>query len=168
VAQSHQPSSQAHIVKLRPSELPGVPVVIAQQLEQRDCLIPVMNFEPRSDRNAIKGEFAVVGQQDWAALCSRNGHISIVVVWGGKHTCPSELHLTTEEAYLQSGSDQKMRFSRLITRVKSGNLRTYLQSNGETPKFAIKHDGIADVFVGKASEIYYCDANKWERFLGAD
>jgi hypothetical protein len=44
-----------------------------------------------TETNVIRGEFARVGQLDWAVLCSRDGHSTILVLWGRPTSCPGEI-----------------------------------------------------------------------------
>ena len=159
---------QSSIVRFRPGELPGVPRNVADELQRRNCMIPMMDYGGKRETNVIHGQFAASVRQDWAALCSRNGKNFIVVIWGGTHDCPSEFEAISDEAYLQIDIDRRTHFSRLITRVKPKKLRLYLQDNQEKPKFAIRHDGVADAFVGKASVVHYCHAGKWKKLQGSD
>src|SRR5438270_1957964 len=76
---------------VHPSEVPGVPRNVTEELERKGCLIPIVNYYGTKYQNIIHGEFAAAKQRDWAALCFRDPQNSIVVIWGGKHTCAAEL-----------------------------------------------------------------------------
>jgi len=158
----------SQITRLRPLELSSVPAGIAQQLENRGCLIPVMTYGGASKPNVTRGRFATADQQDWAVLCSQNGRSSILIIWGGKHSCSSEFNAGADENYVQGDADKVMRFSRLINVIGPNHLRKHFQQSGQVAKFPIAHDGLVDRFEGKASTIYYCHAGKWEELEGSD
>jgi hypothetical protein len=74
-----------------------VPDWIVNKLKEQGCKIPqaASIHEPH---NIINGEFGISGQTDWAALCSREtGSSFILVLWGDKSPCPSEI-LTSRDS----------------------------------------------------------------------
>ncbi len=70
--------------------------------------------------------------------------------------------------FLQVIGDEKIGFSRRISAVgKQFIMRHYRAYGGPTPP-PIDHQGINDMFLDKASVVYFYDRQKWHRLTGAD
>jgi hypothetical protein len=80
------------IAHLPPGAFPELPVNIAKELKRRHCSIPQFphTVDVYERQNVIKGEFARLGQKDWAVLCSTKNSAKILVFWNGLEANPSE------------------------------------------------------------------------------
>jgi hypothetical protein len=74
------------VVRLPPSSFPQLPRVVRRQLEADGCRVPQSPTQ-RGRHNVISGQFAAIGQRDWAILCSIDGQPMIRIYWGGYATC---------------------------------------------------------------------------------
>lgn len=75
----------------------SVPDWVVNRLKGQGCKIP-QAASIHELHNIINGEFGIKGQTDWAALCSREtGTSFILVLWGDKSPCPSEI-LTSKDS----------------------------------------------------------------------
>src|SRR3974390_1098637 len=54
---------------LPPSSFPDLPDAVANELNQRGCLIP-QTYQAHQPENAVHGSFQSAGSSDWAVLCS--------------------------------------------------------------------------------------------------
>ena len=155
------------ISRLRPEAFPDLPPAIAAVLRARNCTVP-QPWSSDSPRNVIHGEFVERGQQSWAVLCSVNGWSSILVFRTAEDSTPHSLAKMEDRNFLQSVDDRSVGYSREIQAV--GREFILGHDNGyPVPKPPrITHQGIDDVFLGKASEVWYFDAGKWFKLPGAD
>ena len=88
--------------------------------------------------------------------------------WGGAHKCNSELSGGGDKAWLQVIGDEKIGFSRAISRAAKGLISEYRKEYGGVLPPAMSHDGIEDAFIEKGSTIHYCVADKWIELTGSD
>lgn len=147
---------------------PAIPVNVRERLESEGCRIPqVPDFD--EPHNVIQGRFASPDQEDWAALCSRDGTSEILVIWGGPVRCEGPLAPGEDRGVLQGNGRGGMDFSRLVTPADPERmLQKQRDYDGPPPPDPLTHQGIEDHFVGKASVIRYCHEGVWLRLRGAD
>lgn len=155
------------IVRLEPSDFPGLPDTVRAELEGKGCRVP-QTFVSERPHNVITGHFAAPTQTDWAALCSRGDTSAIVVVWGGPARCPSEVATGADRNVLQGIGEGRVGYSRLISPADGAAIRRYADAFGGAEPPPIDHEGIDDAFVDKVSVIRYCYQGRWLRLQGAD
>ncbi len=119
-------------------------------------------------QNIIKGEFAKPGQTDWAVLCSVGGVSTILIFWNASEINPAEIAKTSDMDRLQSWGGDKIVYSREIEPVGKEYIVEHFKAYGGPKPPPIEHQGINDVFVGKASVVWYFDQGKWLQLTGAD
>jgi len=154
----------AIITRLRPSDLPNLPHNISIELQRRGCTIP----QAPGWNNVIKGQFAKPGQIDWAVLCSVKGVSSILIFWNGSEINPADIEPGDDENRIEKSADNKTFYDRAIDPVgKSYIMEHYKAYGGEKPP-PIDHQGVNDIFVGKASVVLYFYHGKWLHLAGAD
>ena len=160
-------TADRQVVRLSPTAFPELPDNLVAALQRRGCTIPQV---PMIDgrHNAIKGEFLKPGQTDWAVLCSVSRVSSILVFWNGSETNPAEIAKRKDLDRLQGWVGDKIVFSSAIAPVgREYILEHYRAYGGEKPP-AIDHQGINDMFYGKASEVLYFYRGRWLHLTGAD
>jgi hypothetical protein len=118
--------------------------------------------------NVIKGEFSQPGQTDWAVLCSVNRVSSVLVFWNGSERNPAEIGKRKDVDGLQSWSGGRIVYSRAIEPVGRGYIHEHYKAYGGEKPPTIDHEGINDLFYGKASEVRYLYQGKWLHLTGAD
>lgn len=157
-------------LRLKPTAFPQLPKNIISFLEKRRCTVPQI-FGESEPHNVISGQFARSGQVDWAVLCSRNRVSSILIFWNGSTKSVAEIARAADKDFLQtsSGDDgSKATFSRAIDVVgKKYILEHYYGYDGVKPP-PIKHQGINDAYVEKASTVRYFYRGRWLELHGAD
>lgn len=151
-----EPHAHGGVVYYSPAEFSDVPVWVVAALNARGCRIPQATYFKKERHNVIRGEFVAKGQIDWAALCSKNGKSSIVLLSTSKATCTQELAAADDSAYLQQVDANLHAFSRLINTATPSEIARYVVQ--KNPEF--DHAGIVDEFAGKASTIFYCRDGK--------
>ena len=156
--------AQGNMVYYPPEKFSGVPAWVVAELNARGCSIPQALHFRKGPHNLIRGEFVLKGQADWAALCSKNGKSSIVLLSTNKEKCTQELPVTGDSAYVQQVSSNQQAFSRLISTATSKEITPYAMQ--DSPGF--DHDGIIDEFAEKASSIIYCREGTWVELQAVD
>jgi hypothetical protein len=155
-------------LRLKPTAFSQLPKNIVLSLQKRKCTVP-QTFGNSTPHNVIRGQFARRGQFDWAILCSRNRVSSILVFWKGSTKSVTEIAPSDDKDYLQGIDDTgNIGFSRAIGVVgKDYILKHYREYGGRKPP-PIKHQGIEDAFVEKASLVHYFYRKRWLKLQGAD
>jgi hypothetical protein len=83
------------------SSFPELPVLIAESLTVRGCLIP-QTYEAHRPENVIHASFERPGSSDWAVLCSVKGKVSLLVFFAsGSPAQPAVLAQAVETDRLQ-------------------------------------------------------------------
>lgn len=145
--------------RLKPVVFSQLPKSIISYLQKRGCTIPQV-FGETEPHNVIRGQFAKRNQFDWAVLCSRNRVSTILVFWNGSTKSVAEIDQQDDSG--EGGSD------RLIEVVdKNYILEHYRAYDGKEPP-QIKHQGINDIYVEKASTVRYFYRGRWLELQGAD
>ena len=158
---------QARIVQLSPAAIPGVPANVVKELERRGCTIP-QEAPTKTSSNVIKGEFAKPGQTDWAALCSVNGVSTILVFWNGSEKNPAAIAPMEDRIYIQGFKKERFWYSRGIRTVAKDFMLRHHDTYGGPKLPPINHQGIDDMFVGKASVVWYHHDGQWLKLAGGD
>ncbi len=155
-------------LRLKPTAFPQLPKNIVLFLQERNCAVP-QTFSNSSPHNVIRGQFVRRGQFDWAILCSRNRVSAILVFWNGSTKSVAEIARLDDKEFLQTIDDTaNIGFSRAISVVgKSHILAHYLEYGGRKPP-PVKHQGINDAFIEKASFVHYFYRKRWLKLQGAD
>jgi hypothetical protein len=159
--------SEKRIVRLPPSAFRELPANLVRELQRRRCTVP-QSVQTKKPHNVIKGSFAKQGQTDWAVLCSARGVSSILVFWGGSETKPAVLAPSEDGGYLQGTSATDIGYSRQILPVGKRWIMVHYRAYGGPKPPPIRHQGIDDAFVEKASCTLYFHAGKWIGLAGAD
>jgi hypothetical protein len=160
-------------VRLAPSEFPGVPPAIVAALEERGCRVP-QPYTVGGPHNLIRGRFRNAEQQDWAILCSRDRHSSLLILWGASPDDVTDFGSGPDVNCLQDYGDELPGYNCLIATSSEDmilhNLRVYAEQGVETARNAppITHDGIEDAVVEKGSTIRYLHGGRWYAFPGGD
>ena len=160
--------ADAATVRLSPRAFGMLPHNVVQSLEARGCSIPQLSGSS-APHNVVKGEFIKKGQTDWAVLCSRNRHSSILIFAGGSSKRVTAIAESADREFLQ-GIDAagNIGFSRAIDVVGKDYLVKHREEYGGPSLPPVDHQGINDAFVEKASVVHYYYRGKWLQLQGAD
>ena len=155
-------------LRLKPAAFSQLPKNIVLSLQKRNCTVP-QTFNDSTPHNVIRGQFARRGQFDWAILCSRNRVSSILVFWNGSTKSVAEIARSDDKDFLQTIDDTaNIGFSRAIDVVGKGHIFAHYREYGGRRPPPIKHQGINDAFVEKASFVHYFYRKRWLKLQGAD
>ena len=156
-----------NIRRLPVDSFPELPQAVAGMLRARSCRVPQPSPNG-TPRNVIRGEFFSQGRVSWAVLCSVGNSTDLIVFRGERDTNPVVLNHTDDRGYLQLLDQDQALYSREITAVdRDFIMNNYRASGGPEPP-PIRHHGIDDAFLEKASVTWYYDAGKWLQLQGAD
>ncbi|MFN0139851.1 MAG: hypothetical protein ACKVQW_07155 [Pyrinomonadaceae bacterium] len=155
-------------LRLEPSAFSQLPKSIVSFLEKRGCTVP-QSYGRSTPHNVIRGQFARKGQFDWAVLCSRKRVSSILVFWNGSTRSVGVIARAADKNFLQTiDGDGKFGFSRVIEVVGRDYILDHNRDYGGRKPPPIKHQGINDAFVEKASSVHYFYRKRWLDLQGAD
>jgi hypothetical protein len=147
------------IVRRPPSAFPELPASIRRYLVRRRCTMPQSYV---GVRNVVSGEFIRRGARDWAVLCSRDGHSTILVFPDGGTRRVHELANRPDRIFLQTiDGSGKIGYSRQLLPAIQDELRGTRRVNGRYIPRKITHDGLDDGFAGKAYTMYYYTGVHW-------
>jgi len=154
--------------RLPPARFAGLPAAARIELERLGCLIP-QPFTARREQpeNVIRGHFISAAATDWAALCSREQHSSILVFHGGGGGKIDEIASQADADRLQLVEPGRIGYSRAIFVAAPADIRRH-NSAPEATRAVLDHDGIGDAFIEKASIIWYWSGSRWEQLSGAN
>ena len=142
---------------LPPASFPSLPATIANQLQQRNCLVP-QTYEARRPENVIHGAFEEQGSDDWAVLCSINGATTLYVFFQSKRAEPIVLRHQRDVEWLGSEVIGEYGSAWGISTLKPSQIRAAKPGRSMG---VIDHDGIEDAFVERSSSIHYFRNGEW-------
>jgi hypothetical protein len=155
------------IARLEPGAFPGMPRAVADWMKSQGMTVP-QSFCDTLAHSVIHGYFDEDKDVDWAVLCSRADSSAIVVFWGGSTQNVTVLSRSPDAEYLQGTGGKGIGYSRLVAVETPESIRDrYLVWEDTAPEW-VSHDGIADVFCEKASDVLYWKDGNLEHLLGAD
>lgn len=162
------PWHQDRVTRLDPSALQSMTSVVRAELARRGCTIPQTWSNP-SPHNVISGRFLGRDDVDVAVLCSVKGVSRILVFPGGTTTGVMELSEAPDDGFMQVVSAERgMGYSRAIQAAPVNRISSFLKRAPSIALFSPQHEGIEDVFVEKASTVWYWRGGKWLAIPGMD
>ena len=160
--------ADAETVRLKPAVFAGLPPHVRQELERRGCVVP-QSYPDRVPHNVVRGRFTSVAQTDIAVLCSRQRVSAILVFRGGTTDAVSELGERPDSDFLQVvAAGGVVGFSRAVGIADPKYIQEHHRRYGGPTPPRLDHDGINDIFVGKASVVWYWSGGTWLQLQGAD
>jgi len=155
------------IVRLPPSAFAKTPASVVVELQKLGCTVP-QTYERPEPHNLVTGSFGSSKQRNWAALCSRGGRSSLVVVWGGPQRCPAFSGDSPDKDALQGTLDDRgfwAGYSVEITPLPPGDIKGGYYHKVHHPEGArmppIDHDAIGHEWLGKSMVALYCHKGVW-------
>jgi hypothetical protein len=160
--------ANAAMVRLKPSAFPELPVTIRRYLERRGCEIP-QALSDKAPHNVVRGRFTSPTQIDIAVLCSKAGVSMVLVFRGGTTSAVGELAQRPDEGFLKVvDAGGVVGYSRALGVASPSYIREHHAAYGGPKPPPMDHDGINDIFVGKASVVWYWYRGHWLQLQGAD
>jgi hypothetical protein len=148
------------IRRLPVSSFPELPVAVAEELNRRGCLIP-QTWQAHGPENVIHTSLEYAGSSDWAALCSAEGRVSLLVLFGSAPKQAQILASMAENDRLQAhDASGVLGFNWGIDPATPEQVR--LAQMGVDPKPArIDHDALADSWIDRRTVYHYFSQNAW-------
>jgi hypothetical protein len=146
------------------SSFPELPASIADQLNQRGCLIP-QTYEARRPENVIHASLQRAGSSDWAVLCSAEGTVSLLVFFGSKPSPadgqPLVLASTRETARLQA-HDQSgvLGFNWGIDPISPPQVHEAQAGMAQRPP-RLDHDALGDSVIDHRTVYHFYSNGAW-------
>lgn len=157
------------VVRLAPEAFDQLPATVKAELVSRDCTIPQAQPTGRfNERNIIRGEFTRKGQIDIAVLCSRKRVSTILVFRGGSTSDIAEVARSSDRTCLQDVGGGRIGYSRLLGVAEPDFIRERHAILGGLQPPPLDHEGIDDIFVEKASRVWYWHEGRWLELAGSD
>jgi hypothetical protein len=167
VGQDWQAANTA-TVRLKPSAFPELPATVRRYLERRGCEIP-QTFSNKAPHNVVRGRFTSATQMDIAVLCSKARVSTLLVFRGGRTSGVTELAEQPDEELLQVvDGGGRIGYSRALGVARPSYIREHHSAYGGPKPPPMDHDGINDIFVEKASVVWYWYRGRWLQLQGAD
>jgi hypothetical protein len=146
-------------IRLLPlASFPALPPVVAEQLQQRKCMIP-QTYEAKAPENVVHASLESKGSSDWAVLCSVNGATTLYVFFQSQPGSPIALRQQRDTEWLGSEALGVHGSGWGIARRTPSQIRQ--SHNGPGSRMDFDHDGIEDAFVEKSSTTHYFQAGSW-------
>ena len=160
-------AANAGTIRLKPSAFPSLPIRVRDYLERRKCAIP-QSFLGKTPHNVVRGRFTSATRTDIAVLCSVDKVSSVLVFRGGATSEVSELAPHPDEMFLQVVNPGVAGYSRALGVADARYIREHHAAYGGPQPPPLDHDGINDMFVEKASVVWYWYRGEWLQLQGAD
>lgn len=165
LASTQEKSDRGH---LQPSAFSDLPASIRRDLEQRGCTIP-QSYPDSTLHNVVRGRFTSRDEMDVAVLCAKDSTTTILVFRGASTDSVAELasqpHL---DERMPGDTAEVFWHSRAIDAADSSYIQIRFERYGGPKPPVIDHEGINDIFVGKASVVWYWYGGRWLQLQGAD
>lgn len=161
------PATPAVSTRLPPSAFADLSSAIVEDLTGRNCTIP-QSFPDTVPHNVVRGQFTSRGQIDIAVLCLRDTTSVILVYRGGVADSVAEI---APRAHLQAeltDTSSVFSFSRAVSVVDSAFIQSRFERYGGPKPPTLDHHGVNDLFVGKASIVWYWHRGQWLQLQGSD
>lgn len=146
------------VLAVSPTRFTSVPAEIRQTLLRRGCLVP-QDTAGHGLHNIIRGDFVGPRSRVWAALCSRRGMTTLLVIRPGGRT--DSLGLRAD--------DPGRSIAAATPAYIWQHAEFYAESAADTAglRRILTHRGIEDRS-GCCSLVYFWDGRRWRELAGAD
>jgi hypothetical protein len=142
------------------SSYPGLPAAIADQLNQRGCLIP-QTYEAHGPENVIHASLERPGSSDWAVLCAAQGTVSLLVFFSGDPAQPHVLASAPETERLQvHDPSQVLGFNWGIDPASPQHIHEVQIGMTHRPA-RLDHDALADTVIEHRTVFHFYSKNVW-------
>jgi len=150
------------IRRLPVTSFPDLPDAVAETLTQRRCLIP-QTYQAHRPENVINASFDRAGSSDWAALCSTQGTVELLVFFARKPGKAMTVASAPElERIQRHDSTGVYGFDWGIDAVSPKQVRE-AQSGLERHPPAVDHDGLADTVVNQKTIYHFYAHEEWTK-----
>ncbi len=142
------------------NSFPEIPAGVADLLSRRGCLIP-QTYAARRPENVVHASLERTGSSDWAALCSVQGTVSLLVVFGSNPGQATVLASAPETQRLQVHDVTGVMGFNWGIDPASPELVHEAQTGMEHRPPRPDHDALADVVVDRRTIYHFYSKNGW-------
>lgn len=139
-------------IRLLPvSSFPQLPAIVAQQLDEKGCMIP-QTYEAHEPENVIHGSFEKQESSDWAVLCSISRVTTLYVFFQSNLANPIALRHQPDTEWL--GVEWSLDYGSAwgIATRPARLMPVTMRAD---------HAGIDDSFVEKSTTVHYFNNGQW-------
>ena len=148
------------IRRLPVDSFPDLPEGVADQLNQRQCMIP-QSYEAHHPENVVRGSLERPGSSDWAVLCSAGGKVSLLIIFGSSPAKPVALATVPETDRLQRhDSSGVLGFNWAIDPASPETVRQ-AQSVMEHKPPRLDHDALEDTIIDRKTVYRFFSKGVW-------
>jgi len=148
------------IRRLPVNAFPELPVPVADQLYQRQCLIP-QSYEAHHPENVVHASLEHAGSSDWAVLCSVNGEVSLLVFFASAPARPAVLATVSEKERLERHDSSGVLGFNWAIDPASPEAVHEAQSGMERRPPRVDHDALADILVDRKTVYRFFSKGRW-------
>lgn len=149
------------IRRLPIASFPDLPENIASQLEKLGCMIP-QTYQAHHPENVIHASFERPGSSDWAALCSSDKTVKLLVFFASSSAAPAVLASEPETARMETHDRTGvLGFAWGIDAASPQQVRE-AQSGMEHHPVLLDHDALVDTFVEKSTVYHFFAKSTWK------
>ena len=150
-----------YIIRRLPiASFPELPQKVASQLEKLGCLIP-QTYQAHHPENVIHASLERPGSSDWAALCSTDRTVKLMVFFANS-SIPSILATESETARMETHDRTGVLGFAWGIDVASPHQVREAQATMEHHPPLLDHDALADTFVEKSTVYHFFTKNAWK------
>jgi hypothetical protein len=148
------------IRRLPINAFPDLPAHVADQLNQRQCLIP-QSYDAHHPENVVQASLERAGSSDWAVLCSANGKVSLLVFFASTPGRPAVLAAAPEKERLQRhDSSGVLGFNWAIDPASPDDVHQAQSSMARKPP-RLDHDALKDINLDRTTLYRFYSKGAW-------
>ena len=153
--------SVAYLIRRLPiNAFPDLPPHVADQLNQRQCLIP-QSYEAHHPENVVHASLDRAGSSDWAVLCSANGKVSLLVFFASAPGRPAVLASAPEKERLQRhDSSGVLGFNWAIDPASPEDVHQAQSAMARKPP-RLDHDALKDITLDRTAVYRFFSKGAW-------
>ena len=148
------------IRRLPVNSFPDLPEGVADQLNQRQCMIP-QSYEAHHPENVVRGSLERAGSSDWAVLCSAEGKVSLLIFFGSAPAKPAVLATVPETERLQRHDSSGVLGFNWAIDPASPEAVHQAQSGMERKPPRLDHDALEDMILDRKTVYRYFSKGAW-------
>lgn len=148
------------IRRLPVNAFPDLPAGVADQLNQRQCMIP-QSYEAHHPENVVHASLERAGSSDWAVLCSANGKVALLVFFGSAPGKAVVLATAAEKERLQRHDSSGVLGFNWAIDPASPEAVHQAQSGMERKPPRPDHDALADVTIDRTTIYRFFAKGAW-------
>ena len=154
--------SMSYLIRRLPiNAFPDLPDAVAEQLQKRQCLIP-QSYEAHHPENVVHASLERAGSSDWAALCSADGEVALMVFFGSAPSRPVVIVTVPEKQRLQRHDGTGVLGFDWAIDAASPDAVHQAQSGLERKPPRADHDALQDIVLDQKTVYRFFSKGSWK------